>query len=309
MDTATEEVEVGTEVEVEADQANNEENKTKNEEKSPAFAFKAKIKREVIEDFLKSLSVIADVGKIAISENGIEAKMINSGNYAMATTTLNKKGMYSYSTSKDGVIGIPIKTVLKLVGKAKKNGTVQIEYLPKTDEQEEILKIAAGDLHYDLPPTDLEYIDEPSKAPQIIFPVGITLRCKKFSEIITLVEEVAGEITFTVPADEDKLIAESNRTTMEGKPAYPHVLITVENGDILKFESVKENKNEDENIRVRKGEIKATFDAEDLKKMSKIIAKMGKVTIRTDTDYPCEIETLFANDYGKIKYLIAPRIN
>jgi len=305
MDTSTEIEEVN--------QIEEEGNKIKSEKEviEEPFQFETKIKKENIEDFLKSLLIFADEGMVTINKNGIETRVVDSSHSFMVTTTLNEGGMFKYSMSdsEKRMVGTPIKMILKLIGKAKKNEAIQIEYLPGTTEKDEGIKITFGALQYDLPLIDVDTIEKVPKPPQIIFPIGITMRSRKFRETMALVSEIADEITFTVPANEDKLTVEGgNAMLKEIHQAEPHILTTIENGDILKFESVKENKNEDENIRIRKGEIKARFDAEKLNKISKIIAKMGKVTIRTDTDYPCEIEASFANGYGKIKYLLAPRI-
>ena len=59
------------------------------------FQFEATIKKENIEDFLKSISIIADEGRINISEDGFKIRMTDPSNICMVTTTLSEKGAFA----------------------------------------------------------------------------------------------------------------------------------------------------------------------------------------------------------------------
>jgi hypothetical protein len=187
-----------------------------------------------------------------------------------------------------------------LIGKAKKNEAIQIEYLPKTDKRDERVKITFGTLQYDLALIRVDTIRKTPKTPTINLPVKIAMRSAKFRQTIALVSEITDEITFTVPAGEDKLTAEGT-----GEMAETHILTTIENGDLLKFEDERmdENKEKDDRAMVSR------FPVEELDKISKIVANKGEVTLQMDTDYPCKVITSFADDQGSIEYLLAPRVD
>jgi hypothetical protein len=55
-------------------------------------------------------------------------------------------------------------------------------------------------------------------------------------------------------------------------------------------------------------EVKSTFSLDYMDDMSKVISDKGKVTLRFGMDYPCMITGMFADGYGIVEYLLAPRV-
>ena len=288
-------------------------NKAEKETETP-FYFEASTKKDIIEDFLKPISIFVDEARMDIDERGISIKVIEKTNVCMSYTTLKKEGMSRYKVSDKRTIGMPIKTILKLVSKAKKDEIVSIEYLPqepmseeeieKEAEKEEKAKVKGDGIRITF--SNLQYevalinIDTMQQIPRTIqgvhLPVEVTLRSAKFRETIELVSEIADVITFKT----SNHILTAEGTGHEGHNAERQTRIsaTLEEGDMLKFES--ENLNE---------EIKVGFNLEYLDKISKAIAKTEKVCLRLNTDYPCKIETDFADGKGTINYMLAPYID
>ena len=122
------------------------------------------------------------------------------------------------------------------INKAKKNESIQIEYLPNTDEIGERVKISFGTLQYDLALINADDLKKEPKIPELNLPVKISMRCTKFRQTISLVNEISDQITFVV--SDNKLIAEG--TDLETKT---HILTTIENGDLLRFEDERKDEN------------------------------------------------------------------
>lgn len=281
------------------------------EEEKP-FHFKALIKKSNLEDFFKPASILVDEGRMTVDKNGIAMRIIDHANICMVYATLKKEGMFKYAVSGlsesesegedngEKTLGMPIKKILKLIGKAKKNDniSIEVEHLPATEEKKErdAIQIAFGNFQYKLMLIDADILKKEPKISSFHLPAEATLRSAKFKEIVTSISEITDVITFR--AGYDRLIAEGTGYD-DGREIAISILL--EKGDLLKFENESMNKNGTEN------EIVASFTADYLDDISKIVAKKGKVTLRFNTDYPCKVEANFADDKGSIDYMLAPR--
>jgi len=252
------------------------------EEKEPD-RFSMRIEKGFLEHFLKPVSTITDEGGLTVDENGITMRVVDPANVCMVSVSLKNEGIEEYSYGK-GKIGLPVERMLKLLGSAKKDDEILVEYLPERNR----IRMAFGNLRYDVALLDLDGIKKEPKMPKIEVPVKTMMEGKEFRRVVMSANKISDCITFK--ANADGIIIESEGETSD-------MLFEMEKEDMIDFSISSDAR-----------EVKSSFSLDYMEDLSKIMAESDEITMRFGADYPCMLVGTFADGHGTVEYLLAPRI-
>ena len=245
--------------------------------------FSMRLEKGFLEHFLKPASTITDEGGLTVDENGILIRVIDPANVCMVSVSLKHEGIEEYSSGK-GKIGLPVERMLKLLGSAKKDDEILVEYLPERNR----IRMAFGNLRYDVALLSLDTINKEPKVPKIELPVKTTMDGKEFRRVVMSANKISDCITFK--ANADGIIIESTGETSD-------MSFRMEKEDMIDFSISSDAR-----------EVKSSFSLDYMDDISKIMAERGEITMRFGTDYPCMLVGTFADGHGTVEYLLAPRI-
>jgi len=265
----------------------NEEEKVeeeKVEEEKELNHFRMRLEKGVLEHFLKPVSTITDEGALRIDENGIMMRVVDPANVCMVTVSLKNEGIEEYLSGK-GKIGLPVERLLKLLGSATKDDEILVKYLPERNR----IRMAFKNLRYDVALLDLDAMRKEPKAPKIEVPVKATMDSKEFRRVVMSANKISDRITFKANAD---------GITIESTGETSDMSFRMEKEDIIDF-----------SISPDAREVKSSFSLDYMDGISKAMSDSGNITMRFGKDYPCIVAGTFADGYGTVEYLLAPRID
>ena len=134
----------------------------------------------------------------------------------------------------------------------------------------------------------LDVVRKDPKVPTLELPVKMVMDSKEFRRTIASAEKISDYVKFSGDDDLGVLIeSTSDVADMSSK---------ILKDDMTEFDTTSKKKET------------SSFSLDYMGDISKVMADKGEVEMWYGTDYPCRVEATFADGYGTIKYLLAPRV-
>jgi len=239
----------------------------------------AEVKNEILKEVINVISTLVDEAKFALAEDGLTLKVVDPAHVAMAEITLSDKAFESFK-AKEGELGIDINKLSDVLKLAKAGDIIKLRH----DEEKNSLIVKISNITRRMQLVDTSSLSDP-KVPTLTLPVTLTLTAGDLSQGIRASESVSDHISLSVTPEGFELSSKGDTDLVNLK--LPK--------DLLKSIECSET-------------VKSMFSLSYFANMIKAAAPTGEVTLSLGTDYPIMMEFALAEGNGKVKYLLAPRI-
>jgi len=237
-----------------------------------------KLKMDVLETLTNAVSGISDEAMLKVRKEGISLEVIDKQKVTFVNVVLSKEAFESFDMPKCdlGLSFVRIKKFLRLV---KPEDVVTFVYEPKKKRislqvKELTQRMSLKELNINVP--NLRSFD---------FKTDIEMETETLKKVIRMAENVASEILFTASPDNLTFSSENQMDKVE------------------MFIPGKELKNfKCEEL------LKSLYATEYLSMIVKAINKAENITISFGNDVPLKLVFDFANGYGTVMLMLAPRM-
>jgi proliferating cell nuclear antigen len=243
--------------------------------------FKAIVSAETLTDALDSVSVLVDECKIRLEDDGLEIRAVDPANVGMVDLRLAADAFESYETD-GGVVGVNLARLEEFAGMADSGQLIELEL----DEETRKLHIQIEGLEGTLALIDPDSIRQEPDLPELDLPAEIVLEGADIDRAVTAADMVSDHIALGVDADDELFYVDA-----EGDTDDVHLELGA--ADL---------------IALTPGDARSLFSLDYLKDMNKAIPKDAEVTMELGQEFPVKLHFDIAEGYGKVTYMLAPRI-
>jgi proliferating cell nuclear antigen len=237
---------------------------------------------ELLTSTISSIAEIIDEGIFKISKQGISLIAADRAMVAVVDFNIFAKAFESYEADKEESIGLNIGNLLSVLKRAKSSD--KLTFVLQEGKLQIIIQNSSTRKFY-VPLLDLKEEEVPP-IEQLEFSASVELTPEILESGIADAEIVADSVLFEASEKGFRMIAE---------------------GDISKTELELEKGNEALISLEAKGEIRARYPLDYLKKMMKAAKIAESITIRFGRDYPMKLE-FNVGEKVKMAYVLAPRV-
>lgn len=244
-----------------------------------SLMFEAKVKAEVLKELVDVLSTLVDETKINANKEGISVRAVDPAHVAMVDLSLERAAFESYNAD-DQELGLDLDKVKEVLRLAKTGDVIDLKY----DEDKNKLILHVGNITRRMALVDTAGMSD-TKVPNLNLPAKLTIRVEELRQGIRASENVSDHIALTVSPE---------GFTMQGEGDTDSVDLKLGKDLLDELES--------------KEQVRSMFPLDYFANMIKAITTAPSVTMYLGNDYPVKIEFQIGGGKGKVKYLLAPRI-
>lgn len=241
--------------------------------------FKAKIKMEVLREFLEVVSAIVTEVKVTVNNEGVDVKAMDPSHVAMLILNLKKSAFEEFS-GEATEIGIDVEKLKGVLRLAKLGDVIDIAH----DGAKGRLVISVGKLTRHMSVVDPAGISDP-KVPNVDPPCKVVVKTEELRQGIRGSESISDHVTLTVEPDGFVMHSEGENDKVDLRL----------NKDSLTLVDAKET-------------VRSMYPLDFFSAMVKSISTSEEVTMYVGNEYPLKLEFPFANGNGEVKFLLAPRV-
>lgn len=237
---------------------------------------------ELLTSTISSIAEIIDEGIFKITKQGISLIAADRAMVAVVDFNIFSKAFESYELDKEQAIGLNIGNLLSVLKRAK--GSDKLTFILQEGKLQIIIKNSSTRKFY-VPLLDLKEEEVPP-VEQLEFSTKVELKPEILESGIADAEIIADSVLFEASESGFKMIAE---------------------GDVNRSELELEKGNEALIGLETKGEVKARYPLDYLKKMIKAAKIADSIIIKFGKDYPMMLSFEVA-DKLSLKFILAPRV-
>jgi proliferating cell nuclear antigen len=241
--------------------------------------FKAQVRSEVLKELLAVIQTLVDEAKFNISKDGIKIKAVDPAHVAMVEMSLDA-GAFEKFEADESELGIDIEKLSDVLKLAKAGDVVSMDL----DEQKNRMVFRVDNITRRMSLVETAGMSEP-KVPNLSLPSTIRLKARELSMGIKASESVSDHISLTATPEGFELVSEGDTDSV----------------------NLHLSKEQLEGLDCSE-ETRSLFSLDYFSNMVKSIDNDAVVTLNLGTDYPVKLEFDFADGNGKVRYLLAPRI-
>ena len=243
--------------------------------------FKAKIEKKVLKEAIETIVPVTDEARLQITEDGFSLKAVDVVSVAICDFSLQKDAFEQYTIDEPRTIGMNFAKLLDMISVG---GKEEVEL--KMDGVDK-LKIKNGSLSYALSLPDVSSLRKEPNIPELEFPTKVEISTEDIKRAIRASKELGDAIVFGVEEDNFYIEAENEM-------------------DKMRMQLTKEQL-----VSLVTGEqpVKSKFSTDYLSEIAKGFGSIESVKIGMGKDHPLRIGFEIARGLGKVKYLVAPRID
>jgi len=239
----------------------------------------AEIKSEILKDLVEIVETIVDEVKLNLSEEGISLKAVDPAHVAMVDLELNKDAFESYEAN-ETELGINLSKIDQFLKLAGSGDIVSLEHI----EDENRLVMEVDNITQKMPLLDTAGMTDPN-VPQLDLPINLTLKGKHLLKGIKASQNISDHISITASPDGFEIISEEDEDM---------VRLALSEDELEELEA--------------KEKVKSLFALDYFSNMIKCVGSDTPINMELGADYPVKMRFEFADGYGKVMYLLAPRI-
>jgi len=241
--------------------------------------FKARIKMEVLREFLEVISAIVTEVKMSVTPEGIDVKAMDPSHVAMLILNL-KKGAFEDFNGEATEIGIDVEKLKGVLRLAKQGDVIDIAH----DGHKGRLVVSVGKLTRHMAVVDPAGISDP-KVPNVDPPCKVVMKTEELRQGIRGSESISDHVTLTL---------EPEAFTMHSEGENDKVDLRIPKESLTSLEA--------------KEAVKSMYPLDFFSAMVKSIASADEVTMYVGNEYPLKLEFGIAAGNGGVKFLLAPRV-
>jgi proliferating cell nuclear antigen len=244
-----------------------------------SLMFQAKLKSETLKGVVDVVSTLIDEAKFKIDANGITLKAVDPAHVAMIDMAIDK-GAFEQFSANETEIGLDLDKLREVIRLSKAGDTIEMKH----DEERGRLVISVGNVTRRMSLVSTEGMAD-TKVPNLNLPAKVAVNVEELQRGIKASESISDHIALTATPEQFELLSEGDTDSVTLK--LPK--------DLLVSLDCKES-------------IKSLFPMDYFANMIRAIPAGTVVVINLGNDLPVKIEFDFAGGKGKVKYLLAPRI-
>ena len=241
--------------------------------------FKAQVKAEILKELLTVVQTLVDEAKFNLSKEGIRIKAVDPAHVAMVELTLDA-GAFEKFEADESELGIDLERLGDVIKLARAEDIVSLDL----DEDKNRLVFRVDNITRRMSLVETAGMSEP-KVPNLTLPSTIKIKARELGMGIKASESVSDHISLSASSDGFELVSEGDTDTVNLKLSK----------DQLEVLDCPET-------------TKSLFSLDYFSNMVKSINADATITLNLGTDYPVKMEFDFADGNGKVRYLLAPRI-
>lgn len=241
--------------------------------------FKAEIRSDTLKSVVNIISTLIDEVKFTIDQDGMGLKAVDPAHVAMIEMQIGSGAFESFSadSTEIGVDLDKIKDVLKLAGASD---VISIEQ----DEDRGKLIFKVGNITRRMNLVDTSSMGE-TKVPQLELSASVSVPVSELQRGIKASESISDHIALTANEMGFSLSCEGDTDSVD---------LVLDKSVLSKLDV--------------KSEVRSIFPLDYFSNLIKAVPSDLTVTIGLDTDFPVKINFDMADGNGKVRYLLAPRI-
>ncbi|MGA1821225.1 MAG: DNA polymerase sliding clamp [Thermoplasmatota archaeon] len=241
--------------------------------------FEVDIKAEALRSVFSILTPIVGEVKLRADEEGWKIKAVDPAHVAMVDLSLSRDAFESYDVE-PMEMGLNVERLLEHVKGARAEEIIKM----KLDEDNRLV-VSMSNLTLKLPLVDASGFSDP-KVPNLTLPIGLKLNSGELLKGLKISASISDYITFNCL--EDKLIMTSSEDLSS---------MTLELSKGVEYEEVHFEEV-----------AKSSFSLDYFTHMMKGVGNNRDIYLYIGNSYPLKLDFEFADEAGKARYLLAPRI-
>jgi proliferating cell nuclear antigen len=241
--------------------------------------FQSKLKSETLKGVVDVVSTLIDEAKFKIDANGVSLRAVDPAHVAMIDLHLDKAAFEQYSAT-DTELGIDLDKLRDVLRLSKAGDLIEM----RQDEERSRLVISVGNITRRMNLVSTEGMSDP-KVPNLDLPAKISVNIEELQRGIKAAESISDHISLNANAEGFEMVSEGDTDLVSLK--LPK--------DLLVSLDCKEN-------------IRSLFPMDYFSNIIRAIPNGTVVSFNIGNDLPLKLEFEFSSGKGKVKYLLAPRI-
>lgn len=239
-----------------------------------------------IQAWVSHINCLVDECKVHIEHDGIRTRAVDPANVGMVEVTLDERAFESFDVNGEGVIGVNTVRLADVVGNAKTDELVAIDY----DATTRNLVIQIGGHEWTIGLIEPDSIRAEPDLPDLDLPVEVDMEAGVFKDGVLHADSVSDHTRIaSYPEGVFSVFAEGDTDSYEGR---------FDDGDGVEFV-------------YRPGEeTYSLFSNDYLKDMTKPLDSDQTITIIHGHEFPMTLKSHVDDepDVGSVEYMLAPRI-
>ena len=245
------------------------------------FRIDASLLRECVEAIL----AVVDEARLKIGESAWKVRAVDPANVALVDLELKREAFSEFSLGpekeqkekeKEFVVGVPFDKLREVLRWCKDEVALSIE--------EDKMTVETSAYTFTLNLLSADAVRKEPKIPSLNFSTKVAMDAAEFNKVLKAAEKISDMIAIGV--QNEKFFVE-----VEGD-----------------METMRFSQHKKELMHLSGGDCRSIFSLEYLTAMSKVAAGASMLTLHLGTDYPLKMEFEIAEGFGKVIYLLAPRI-
>jgi len=241
--------------------------------------FQTKVKSEVLKEVVDIVGTLVDEAKFSVGKEGIALKAVDPAHVAMVDLSLDKGAFEEYKAD-ECELGIDIDKLKEVLKLARAGDIIGIKH----DEEKNKLILNVGNITRRMSLVDTAGLSDP-KVPNLDLPAKISIKVDELKQGIRASESVSDHLALISSPDGFEMFSEGDTDSVNLKLSK----------DLLEKLDCKEK-------------VRSLFPLDYFSNIVKVISTPTTVTLSLGSDYPVKLEFNFADEKGRVTYLLAPRI-
>jgi len=241
--------------------------------------FQTKVKSEVLKEVVDIVGTLVDEAKFSVGKEGIALKAVDPAHVAMVDLSLDKGAFEEYKAD-ECELGLDIDKLKEVLKLARAGDIIGIKH----DEEKNKLILNVGNITRRMSLVDTAGLSDP-KVPNLDLPAKISIRVDELKQGIRASESVSDHLALISSPDGFEMFSEGDTDSVNLKLSK----------DLLEKLDCKEK-------------VRSLFPLDYFSNIVKVISTPTTVTLSLGSDYPVKLEFNFADEKGRVTYLLAPRI-
>jgi len=247
--------------------------------------FKGRIDSSVLRECVDAVLAVVDEARLKIGEEAWKVRAVDPANVALVDLELGKEAFSEFSLGpekerkgeeKEFVVGVPFDKLREVLRWCKDEVALSIE--------EDKMTVETSAYTFTLNLLSADAVRKEPKIPSLNFSTKVAMDAAEFNKVLKAAEKISDMMAIGV--QNEKFFVE-----VEGD-----------------METMRYSLHKDELMHLSGSDCRSLFSLEYLTAMSKVAAGASSLTLHLGTDYPLKMEFEIAEGFGKVIYLLAPRI-
>lgn len=241
--------------------------------------FRAKVRSDTLKGIVDIVSTLVDEAKFNVNSDGFSLKAVDPAHVAMVDLEVEKDAFEEFIAD-ETELGIDLDKIKEVLRLARSGDIIDIEQ----DEERNRLIINVGNVSRRMNLVDTTGMSDP-KVPNLSLPTRMSVAAEELQKGIRAAESVSDHIALNATAEGFEMFSEGDTDT---------VSLKLDKESLVSLESEEE--------------VRSLFPLDYFSNMIRAISGGTVVEISLGSDYPVKMEFDVADGKGKVRYLLAPRI-